>query len=93
MAAKRMGPMKKKPGQKGFKVEKTMREFKAGALHSGSKTGPKVKSRKQAVAIGLSQEAKAEGKPSAKQHAKNVAASKRKNAADANRRPRNKGRS
>jgi hypothetical protein len=37
------------------KVEKTMKEFKKGSLHSGSKEGPKVKSRKQAVAIALSQ--------------------------------------
>lgn len=37
------------------KVEKTMHEFKHGKLHSGSKTGPKVKSRKQAVAIALNQ--------------------------------------
>lgn len=34
----------------------TMREFKKGKLHSGSKKGPKVASRKQAIAIGLSQE-------------------------------------
>lgn len=32
-----------------------MDEFKAGGLHSGSKTGPKVKSRKQAIAIALNQ--------------------------------------
>jgi Family of unknown function (DUF6496) len=37
------------------KVEKTMHEFKVGTLHSGSKKGPKVKNRKQAVAIALSQ--------------------------------------
>lgn len=35
------------------KVEKTMRERKRGTLRSGS--GKKVKSRKQAIAIGLSQ--------------------------------------
>ena len=40
-------------------VEGTMREFKEGTLHSGSKTGPKVKSRKQALAIALSQARKA----------------------------------
>lgn len=33
----------------------TMGEFKAGTLHSGSKKGPEVTSRKQAIAIGLSQ--------------------------------------
>jgi hypothetical protein len=31
----------------------TMKEFKAGSLHSGSKHGPVVKNQKQAVAIGL----------------------------------------
>ena len=41
------------------KVEKTMHERKKGTLKSGS--GRKVKSRKQAIAIGLS-EARAKGK-------------------------------
>ena len=36
------------------KISKVMREYKAGGLHSG-KGGPVVKSRKQAVAIALSQ--------------------------------------
>lgn len=35
-------------------VEQGMHEFKEGDLHSGSKTGPKVTSRKQAIAISLS---------------------------------------
>jgi ribosomal protein L21E len=39
-------------GQK--KVSKVMREYKGGSLHSG-KGGPVVKSRKQAVAIALSE--------------------------------------
>jgi Family of unknown function (DUF6496) len=38
------------------KVHKVMREFKQGKLHSGSKTGKKVTSRKQAIAIGLSEQ-------------------------------------
>lgn len=38
------------------KVKKTMHEFKAGTLRSGSKSGQKVKSRKQAIAIGLSEQ-------------------------------------
>jgi len=42
------------PGIKG-----TMKEWKAGKLHSGSKTGPVVKNRSQAIAIGLSEERKA----------------------------------
>ncbi len=37
------------------KMEKTMHEFKVGTLHSGSKKGPMVKSRKQAIAIAMSQ--------------------------------------
>jgi hypothetical protein len=37
------------------KVHQVMREFKGGTLHSGSKRGPKVRSRKQAVAIALNQ--------------------------------------
>lgn len=41
------------------KIEKTMHEFKEGNLHSGSKKGPKVTSRKQAIAISLSQARKA----------------------------------
>ena len=36
------------------KVEKTMHEYKRGKLKSG-RSGKKVKSRKQAIAIGLSQ--------------------------------------
>ena len=36
------------------KVGKVMKEYKEGTLHSG-KGGPVVKSRKQAVAIGLSE--------------------------------------
>ncbi len=40
------------------KVEKTMHEFKRGKLKSG-RDGKKVKSRKQAIAIGLSQARKA----------------------------------
>lgn len=38
-----------------------MHEFKHGRLHSGSKKGPKVKNRKQAIAILLSERRK-EGK-------------------------------
>lgn len=35
-----------------------MHEFKEGELHSGSASGPKVKNRKQAIAIGLSEQRK-----------------------------------
>lgn len=48
--------MKKSKAQK--KISKVMREYKAGTLHSG-KGGPVVKSKKQAVAIALSQAGKA----------------------------------
>ena len=44
--------MKKKASMK--KVEKVMGEFKRGTLNSG-KGGPIVKSKKQAVAIAMSQ--------------------------------------
>jgi hypothetical protein len=37
------------------KVGKVMHEYKTGTLHSGSKSGPEVKSRKQAIAISLSE--------------------------------------
>jgi hypothetical protein len=37
------------------KVKKVMHEYKEGDLHSGSKKGPKVTSRKQAIAIALSE--------------------------------------
>jgi len=43
------------PAGKARKVSKVMREFKAGTLNSGSPRGPKVTSRKQAVAIAMSQ--------------------------------------
>jgi len=44
------------------KVQKVMHEFKTGALHTGSKKGPVVKSRKQAIAIALSEASKVKKK-------------------------------
>ena len=44
------------------KTAKVMKEFKAGKLHSGSKKGPEVTSRKQAIAIALSEAKKARKK-------------------------------
>jgi hypothetical protein len=40
--------------KKTAKVQKVMHEFKAGTLHSGKK-GPVVKSKKQAIAIAMSE--------------------------------------
>ena len=45
---------KESPKEKA-KVKKVMHEYKEGKLHSGSKKGPMVKSKAQAVAIGLSE--------------------------------------
>ena len=39
------------------KISKVMKEYKAGGLHSG-KGGPVVKSKKQAIAIALSEAGK-----------------------------------
>jgi hypothetical protein len=58
-----------KYGEKaGEKVEKAMHELKEGKLKSGS--GKKVTSKKQAIAIGLSEARKAGGKVPKKKDAK-----------------------
>ena len=44
------------------KVKKVMGEYKRGTLRSGSKKGPKVTSRKQAVPIAMSEEKMAKKK-------------------------------
>ena len=41
------------------KMQKVMHEFKTGTLHTGSKKGPIVKSRKQAIAIAISEQKRA----------------------------------
>jgi len=56
------------------KVERAMKKRKAGTLKSG-RSGKKVTSRKQAIAIGLS-EARAEGKKVPKKAAKKKTANK-----------------
>ena len=49
------------------KMHKVMKEFKMGELHSGSKKGPVVEDRKQAIAIGMSEARKAsKSKPTAR---------------------------
>jgi hypothetical protein len=58
--ARKKAPSKKKYGSAASKsVEREMKAYKKGKLKSG-RSGAKVKSRKQAIAIGLS-EARAEG--------------------------------
>lgn len=47
--------MHKKDSKGKSKVKKVMEEFSEGELHSGSKQGPLVKNKKQAVAIALSE--------------------------------------
>jgi hypothetical protein len=49
------GSSEGKPVKGAAKVAKVMGEFKAGTLHSGSASGPKVSSRKQATAIAMSE--------------------------------------
>lgn len=51
---------------KSSKVQKVMEEFHDKKLHSGSKKGPLVKNKQQAIAIGLSEARKAGEKVSKK---------------------------
>jgi hypothetical protein len=60
MAAKKKSSSRKYSKGASAKVEKAMHERKRGTLTSG-RSGKKVKSKKQAIAIGLSQ-ARREGK-------------------------------
>lgn len=48
-------------------MKNTMAEFAAGKLHSGSKRGPVVKEREQAIAIGLSEQRAAQKKGKVKE--------------------------
>lgn len=52
--------MKKSKADK--KISKVMGEYAEGKLHSGSKKGPVVKSKKQAIAIALSEAEKSKKK-------------------------------
>lgn len=56
---------KRKPVKGKAKVKKVMKEYEEGTLHSGKKgpgKGPVVKSKKQAVAIALSEQREADKK-------------------------------
>ncbi len=53
--------MSKGKSKRQKKVAAVMREYRQGELHSGSKSGPVVKSRDQALAIAIS-ESKRRGK-------------------------------
>ena len=53
---------KSKSTPKKDKIETTMHEFKEKTLHAGSKKGPIVKNKKQALAISLHQARKAGAK-------------------------------
>jgi|TARA_R100001594_G_scaffold60827_4_gene94772 hypothetical protein len=55
MAISRAQTRKQLTGRRKRKVSKVMKEYKAGKLRSGSKKGPKVKNKKQAIAIALSE--------------------------------------
>ena len=76
--ARKKAPAQKKYGAAASKsVEREMKAYKKGKLKSG-RSGKTVKSRKQAIAIGLS-EARAEGAkvPAAKKAAKKKSAKKK----------------
>ena len=60
MAAKKKSTGRKYGKAASKSVETAMKKRAKGTLHSGSGSGPKVKSREQAIAIGLS-EARAKG--------------------------------
>ena len=69
--------MASKYGKKaGDKVEKAMHERKSGTLKSGS-SGKKVKSRKQAIAIGLSEARREGGKVPSKKSSSKKSSSKK----------------
>lgn len=68
---------KKKSTKAQKKVGTVMHEYKHGELHSGSKKGPKVKNRKQAIAIGLSEARRAGASVPPKKGSKKSAAAKK----------------
>jgi hypothetical protein len=66
-------------------VEETMHEYKQGTLHSGSKKGPKVKSRKQAIAIALKQAGKSNQDAGTSEGAKKAALTRKQHSGGASR--------
>ena len=65
MAKQKMALLKQKAKPVKAKVRKVMHEFKEGELKSGSKKGPVVKKKSQAVAIALSEARRMNKKPKA----------------------------
>jgi hypothetical protein len=61
MAAATKKKSRRYGGESSKKVEKAMHEMKRGQLRSGS-SGKRVRSRKQAIAVGLSEARRAGGK-------------------------------
>ena len=77
MAAKKKSGGRKYGAKAGQKVERAMHEMKRGKLRSGG-SGKKVKSRKQAIAIGLSEARRAGGKVPKKRSSSSRSTSRRK---------------
>lgn len=75
MAARKKSTGRKYGKAAGKSVERAMKKRAKGTLHSGSDKGPKVKSREQAIAIGLS-EARAKGAKVPRKAAKKSSAKK-----------------
>jgi len=61
-------------------MKATMHEFKHGTLHSGSKKSPKVTSRAQAIAIGMSEQRESHAYDWRKQRGKRAPLKLRSNA-------------
>src|SRR6059036_2796023 len=76
MAAKRKSSSRKYGKAAGKSVKRAMHKRKAGTLKSGAGRHPKVKSREQAIAIGLSEAREAGAKVPRKRTAKKSGAKK-----------------
>lgn len=59
MSKKRTSPRERSEHRGQSKVQKVMHEFKEGELRSGSRRGPRVTNRKQAIAIAMSEQRRA----------------------------------